>query len=120
MLAIIAEFIGICVGFYVGVWARVRYTGLGAKAVFVFAGSTAGFLTASIFGVVGVVFIAVFTGVVDLSSGTFDHAAVREAGRTLGANKAEVLAAVGTATITGLVSSLGERFGIKRSRPSKS
>jgi hypothetical protein len=120
MLAIIAEFIGMCVGFYVGAWARVRYTSLAAKAVFFFLGSTVGFLTASIFGIAGVVVIVMFTGAVDFSSGTFDHAAFREAGRTLGANKAEFLAAVATATIAGLVSSLGERFGIGRSRTSKS
>jgi hypothetical protein len=112
MLATIAEFFGICVGYYVGARARVRYTSLGAKAVFFFVGSTAGFLAASLFGIAGVVVIGMFTGMVDLSSGgTVDHAAFREAGRTLGANKAEFLAVVATATVAGL-------FGIGRSRPS--
>jgi hypothetical protein len=103
----IAGFIGICVAFYLGAWARLRFKNLWIKLAFFFVAWVSGFLTAFIV-VPWVEFVIMsFAGVLDIES-------ARDAGRALGAKKTEFLVATGVAAIAGLVSSLGERIGIGR------
>jgi hypothetical protein len=113
-----AGFLGLCVGFYIGAWTRVRCRRIWTKALFFFVGWIAGFLAAFLAALIVLLVIFNIAGGIDFSTGNIDVAAARELGRELGAKKIEYWTTAAIGTIAGLISSLGERFGIGRPRPS--
>ena len=113
-----AGFLGLCVSFYIGAWARARCKTRWLKAILFFAGAIAGFLAAFLVGFIVVMVVANTSGVIDYATGTIDVAATRALALPLGAKKIEYLTHAVVGTLLGLLTAFGERFGIGRPQPS--